>query len=114
MRSWWSVVLGICSTHRSSLPQSSRQINDLFARHAHAAVAAESPRDTTRTGAERYSRALQQSITEDDSAILVLSIATPWEMAIKTAIGKLNAADILDDFEAVASRGRFTILETMV
>jgi PIN domain nuclease of toxin-antitoxin system len=35
-------------------------------------------------------------------------------MAIKTAIGKLNAADILDDFEAVASRGRFTILETMV
>jgi len=53
-----------------------------------------------------------QKIAEDPSAKLVLSIVTPWEMAIKTAIGKLHAADILDDFEAVALRGRFTILET--
>jgi PIN domain nuclease of toxin-antitoxin system len=55
-----------------------------------------------------------QSITEDDSAILFLSIATPWEIAIKTASGKLNAVRILDDFEAVTTRGRFTILETTV
>jgi PIN domain nuclease of toxin-antitoxin system len=55
-----------------------------------------------------------QSITEDDSAILFLSIATPWEIAIKTASGKLNAVRILDDFEAVTARGRFTILETTV
>ena len=49
-------------------------------------------------------------IVEDPSAVLALSIVTPWEMAIKTAIGKLDAADILDDFDAVAARGRFTIL----
>jgi len=55
-----------------------------------------------------------RSITEDDSAILFLSIATPWEMAIKTASGKLDATRILEDFEAVTFRGRFTILETTV
>ena len=52
-------------------------------------------------------------IAEDPSAVLALSIVTPWEMAIKTAIGKLDAADILDDFEAVAARGKFAILETV-
>jgi PIN domain nuclease of toxin-antitoxin system len=55
-----------------------------------------------------------QNITEDDSAILILSIAIPWEIAIKTTSGKLSAAKILDDFEGVTSRGRFTILETTV
>jgi PIN domain nuclease of toxin-antitoxin system len=55
-----------------------------------------------------------QNIAEDDAAVLVLSIATPWEMAIKTALGKLDAADLLDDFEAVAARGRFSVLETTV
>jgi PIN domain nuclease of toxin-antitoxin system len=55
-----------------------------------------------------------QSITEDDSANLVLSIATPWEMAIKVTSGKLKVADILDNFESVATRGRFTLLETTV
>jgi PIN domain nuclease of toxin-antitoxin system len=53
-----------------------------------------------------------RKIAEDPSAVLALSIVTPWEMAIKTAVGKLDAADILDDFEAVAARGRFSILET--
>ena len=53
-----------------------------------------------------------QEIAADPAAELLLSIVTPWEMAIKTAIGKLDAADILNDFEAVAMRGRFTILET--
>jgi len=55
-----------------------------------------------------------QKIAEDESANLVLSLATPWEMAIKTATGKLNAADILDDFEGVAVRGRFNILDTTI
>lgn len=55
-----------------------------------------------------------QGITEDDSTNLVLSIATPWEMAIKATTGKLQIADILDDFESVAARGRFTLLETTV
>ena len=53
-----------------------------------------------------------QEIAANPAADLLLSIVTPWEMAIKTAIGKLDAADILNDFEGVAVRGRFTILET--
>jgi PIN domain nuclease of toxin-antitoxin system len=54
------------------------------------------------------------SIVQDRSATLLISIATPWEMAIKVASGKLDAADILDNFGAVITRGRFTILETTV
>jgi PIN domain nuclease of toxin-antitoxin system len=55
-----------------------------------------------------------QSIVEDRLATLLISIATPWEMAIKVASGKLDAADILDDFEGAVARGRFTVLETTV
>jgi PIN domain nuclease of toxin-antitoxin system len=55
-----------------------------------------------------------QSIVEDRSARLLISIATPWEMAIKVASGKLDAADILDDFEGAVARGRFTVLDTTV
>ena len=55
-----------------------------------------------------------QSIVKNRSATLLISIATPWEMAIKVAVGKLEAADILDDFEGVVTRGRFTVLETTV
>jgi PIN domain nuclease of toxin-antitoxin system len=55
-----------------------------------------------------------QSIVEDHFATLLVSIATPWEMAIKVASGKLEAADILDDFEGAVARGRFTVLETTV
>jgi PIN domain nuclease of toxin-antitoxin system len=55
-----------------------------------------------------------QGIVEDRSASLLVSIATPWEMAIKVASGKLNAGDILDDFEGAMVRGRFTLLDTTV
>jgi PIN domain nuclease of toxin-antitoxin system len=55
-----------------------------------------------------------QGIVLDRSAILLISIATPWEMAIKVASGKLNAADILDNFEAAVTRGRFSVLETAI
>jgi PIN domain nuclease of toxin-antitoxin system len=55
-----------------------------------------------------------QSIIEDRFSTLLVSIATPWEMAIKAACGKLDAADILDDFERSITRGRFTVLETTV
>jgi len=54
------------------------------------------------------------SIVQDRSATLLVSIATPWEMAIKVASGKLNAADILDNFEAAVTRGRFSVLKTTV
>jgi PIN domain nuclease of toxin-antitoxin system len=53
-----------------------------------------------------------QSIAGDRSATLLVSIATPWEMAIKVASGKLDAADILDDFGEALNRGGFTVLET--
>jgi PIN domain nuclease of toxin-antitoxin system len=35
-------------------------------------------------------------------------------MAMKVTCGKLDAADILDDFEAALARGRFTSLETTI
>jgi PIN domain nuclease of toxin-antitoxin system len=54
------------------------------------------------------------SLCRDPSTTLALSAATPWEMAIKVTSGKLQAADILDDFEAIATRGRMTILETTI
>ena len=43
---------------------------------------------------------------------IALSLATPWEMAIKTSLGKLRAADILDDFEHLIATGGYTMLET--
>ena len=55
-----------------------------------------------------------RGIVEDHSATLLVSIATPWEMAIKVASGKLNAGDILDDFEGAMARGRFALLDTAV
>jgi PIN domain nuclease of toxin-antitoxin system len=55
-----------------------------------------------------------QGIVEDRCATLMVSIATPWEMAIKVVSGKLNAGDILDDFEGAMARGRFTLLDTSV
>ena len=54
------------------------------------------------------------SVVEDRFAKLLVSIATPWEMAIKVASCKLNAGDILDDFEGAMARGRFTLLDTAV
>jgi PIN domain nuclease of toxin-antitoxin system len=53
-------------------------------------------------------------IASDRSQALVLSLATPWEMAIKVSAGKLDAAEILDRFELVASRAGFSILDTTI
>jgi PIN domain nuclease of toxin-antitoxin system len=38
----------------------------------------------------------------------------PWEIAIKVAVGKLDAAEILDDFERVATLAGYSVLETTV
>jgi PIN domain nuclease of toxin-antitoxin system len=54
-------------------------------------------------------RAIRELI-EEPASTLAISLATPWEMSIKTSIGKLDAADILDDFEAIMMRGRFNLL----
>lgn len=53
-----------------------------------------------------------QTIAADRSATLLLSIVTPWEMAIKVTVGKLDVADILDDFEAIAARGEYAVVPT--
>jgi PIN domain nuclease of toxin-antitoxin system len=52
------------------------------------------------------------NICKNRSANLVVSIVTPWEMAIKSAIGKLDAAFVLDNFEAYLTQGGYSVLET--
>jgi PIN domain nuclease of toxin-antitoxin system len=47
-------------------------------------------------------------IASDRSETLALSLVTPWEISIKVGLGKLDAAEILGDFE------RYSILETAV
>jgi PIN domain nuclease of toxin-antitoxin system len=55
-----------------------------------------------------------QSICRDSSATLLISIVTPWEMAIKSSIGKLDAAYVLNNFEALLAQGGYTMLETTI
>lgn len=46
---------------------------------------------------------------------LLISIAIPWEMAIKAGLGKLNnGAAILSDFERYITAGGYRILETSI
>jgi PIN domain nuclease of toxin-antitoxin system len=46
----------------------------------------------------------------DPANQIFLSVATPWEMAIKTGIGKLDAAPLLEDFELRETAAGFTLL----
>jgi len=50
-----------------------------------------------------------REMIEDPASVLAVSLATPWEISIKTATGRLEAGDILDDFDSVLSRGRFNL-----
>ena len=51
-----------------------------------------------------------RKLIEDPASTLAVSLATPWEMSIKTSIGRLDAADIVDDFESIMTRGGFNLL----
>jgi PIN domain nuclease of toxin-antitoxin system len=51
-----------------------------------------------------------RKLIEDPASILAVSLATPWEMSIKTSIGRLDASDIVDDFESIMTRGGFNLL----
>jgi PIN domain nuclease of toxin-antitoxin system len=51
-----------------------------------------------------------RNLIADRSTTLAVSLATPWEISIKTSAGKLDAADILKDFESILTRGRFNLL----
>jgi PIN domain nuclease of toxin-antitoxin system len=54
-----------------------------------------------------------REILADPKADLLISIATPWEMAIKYRIGKLeHAEEILDNFENLVAAAGYRILET--
>ena len=56
-----------------------------------------------------------RSVFNDRQAELLVSIATPWEMAIKAGIGKLeNGAEILDNFENQVTASGYRILETSI
>jgi PIN domain nuclease of toxin-antitoxin system len=56
-----------------------------------------------------------RAILADPGSELLISIVIPWEIAIKSGIGKLkNTLDLLDDFEGRASAGGFHILETSI
>ena len=51
-----------------------------------------------------------RGLIEDEATTLAVSLATPWEMSIKTSIGRLDAEDILADFESIVARARFNVL----
>jgi PIN domain nuclease of toxin-antitoxin system len=53
-------------------------------------------------------------VAEDSRNALVLSIVTPWEMAIKVNLGKLDAAGILTNFERFAEQSGYNMIETTV
>ena len=50
----------------------------------------------------------------DPEAVLAVSLATPWEISIKVCIGKLDAEDILNDFESILVRGNFNLVTPTV
>jgi len=54
------------------------------------------------------------SIMNDRGVDILVSIATPWEIAIKAKTGKLEASDILIGFEARVTEAKFELLETTV
>jgi PIN domain nuclease of toxin-antitoxin system len=51
-----------------------------------------------------------RDLLDDRSNELLLSIATPWELAIKTNFGKLDAGQILRDIENGQLKGDVEIL----
>ncbi len=53
-----------------------------------------------------------RQIVEDPESQLLVSIATPWELAIKTNSGKLDAARILEDFDRWILTAGYQLLET--
>jgi PIN domain nuclease of toxin-antitoxin system len=64
-----------------------------------------------RSPAEVSDRA--REILSDPGAKLLISIVVPWEIAIKSTIGKLKGVEeILDNFEGLMSAGGYQILET--
>ena len=62
---------------------------------------------------ERLPREVHAVVVDSDQP-LALSIATPWEMAIKAGAGKLKNPEILENFELFARKCGCTILPLTV
>ncbi|MGC9222479.1 MAG: type II toxin-antitoxin system VapC family toxin [Terracidiphilus sp.] len=62
---------------------------------------------------ERLPREVHAVVVGSDQP-LALSIATPWEMAIKAGAGKLKTPEILDNFELLARKCGCIILPLTV
>lgn len=63
-----------------------------------------------RSAPGRLSPALLDVLTDRSQEILI-SVATPWELATKTGKGKLDAAQLLVDFEARETAAGFILTE---
>lgn len=62
---------------------------------------------------ERLPHGVHEVIVGSDQP-LALSIATPWELAIKAGTGKLGTTDILENFELLSRKCGCTILPLTV
>jgi PIN domain nuclease of toxin-antitoxin system len=61
-----------------------------------------------RTAPQEIPQAAMALVTDTANEVLI-SIATPWELAIKSGLGRLPAADLLANFELRESNAGFTI-----
>ncbi len=57
---------------------------------------------------------LARKIIDDQASVLFVSIATPWELAIKTNSGKLDAQELLREFDRSISSSGYELLNTEV
>jgi PIN domain nuclease of toxin-antitoxin system len=62
-----------------------------------------------RSDASRLSVRAQEILSSTENEVL-LSVAVPWELAIKTSTGKLDAARLLRDFEERESAAGFIVV----
>jgi PIN domain nuclease of toxin-antitoxin system len=60
---------------------------------------------------EKLSRRAYDLVSEEGSQ-LGISIATPWELAIKANQGMLAVDELLDNFESTISKAGYELLET--
>ncbi|HTA78966.1 MAG TPA: type II toxin-antitoxin system VapC family toxin [Terracidiphilus sp.] len=49
-------------------------------------------------------------LIDSPTTMIAISLATPWEIALKTSAGRLDAADIVKDFDSILIRGRYNLL----
>ena len=55
-----------------------------------------------------------RELIEAEGSTLAISLATPWEISIKTCVGRLDAEDVLDDFESILIQGQFNLVTPTV